>query len=371
MGFSHNGRPGKNGGPEYYLSDKINLNIVYSVYEEPKTVAEIAEDLGMTPVYLEDKINLLAANGFLVETKGNRYTTYVKFSPKQWSLEAEHNNVLMQYKVAKILAEKYVPKVRAAVEKLKDTDVYIPGGNRELLEAAAIFYAIDSKCALPVEKDLSKHRIKTLDGADYFVSVETETKILDPDFKSDDEISKYKSQDFWCCGEMTRDSEKYPCLYSWSCDTRFDSRKGAWENNLNSDYESLYEIITGAITESKATAEKFKRLRDRGYLSKDGKVNIMIVKKSWDEFANLIPKPDESLLKEFANYALEQAMVMARQYPPQIQDRVIVDVMHFAIGSTVAMMVLDILYESKVFRPLTTAEKIAANLLMFSDRLPE
>ena len=371
LGFSHNGRPGKNGGPEYYLSDKINLNIVYSVYEEPKTVAEIAEDLGMTPVYLEDKINLLAANGFLVETKGNRYTTYVKFSPKQWSLEAEHNNVLMQYKVAKILAEKYVPKVRATVEKLKDTDVYIPGGNRELLEAAAIFYAIDSKCALPVEKDLSKHRIKTLDGADYFVSVETETKILDPDFKSDDEISKYKSQDFWCCGEMTRDSEKYPCLYSWSCDTRFDSRKGAWENNLNSDYESLYEIITGAITESKATAEKFKRLRDRGYLSKDGKVNIMIVKKSWDEFTNLIPKPDESLLKEFANYALEQAMVMARQYPPQIQDRVIVDVMHFAIGSTVAMMVLDILYESKVFRPLTTAEKIAANLLMFSDRLPE
>ena len=200
LGFSHNGRPGKNGGPEYYLSDKINLNIVYSVYEEPKTVAEIAEDLGMTPVYLEDKINLLAANGFLVETKGNRYTTYVKFSPKQWSLEAEHNNVLMQYKVAKILAEKYVPKVRAAVKKLKDTDVYIPGGNRELLEAAAIFYAIDSKCALPVEKDLSKHRIKTLDGADYFVSVETETKILDPDFKSDDEISKYKSQDFWCCG---------------------------------------------------------------------------------------------------------------------------------------------------------------------------
>ena len=64
-------------------------------------------------------------------------------------------------------------------------------------------------------------------------------------------------------------------------------------------------------------------------------------------------------------------MVMARQYPPQIQDRVIIDVMHFAIGSTVAMMVLDILYESKVFRPLTTAEKITANLLMFSDRLPE
>ena len=75
IGFSHNGRPGSNGGPEYYLQDKINLNIVYSVYETPKTMEEIAEDLGMTPVFLEDKISLLVANGFLVETKGKRYTT--------------------------------------------------------------------------------------------------------------------------------------------------------------------------------------------------------------------------------------------------------------------------------------------------------
>ena len=371
LSFSHSGRPGSNGGPEYYLGDKINLNIVYSVYENPKTIAEIAEDLGMTPVYLEDKINMLVANGFLVETKGKRFTTYVRFSPKQWSLEAQHNNVLMQYKVAQLLAEKYVPQVRAAVAKLSDDDVYIPSGNRELLEAAAIFYAIDSKCALPIDKDLSKHRIKTLDGADYLVSVETASEILDPDFKSDDEISKLKPEDFWCCGEMTRDSQKYPCLYSWSNDTRFDSRKGAWENNLNSDYESLYEIITGAITESKVTQEKFKRLREKGFLLKDGKINIMIVKKGWNEFANLIPKPDENLLKEFAKYALEQAMVMAKQYPPQIQDRVIVDAVRNAIGSTVAMFVLDRLYDNKIFRPLTAQEKITANLLMFCDKLPE
>ena len=30
--FGHNGTPGTNGGPEYYFHDKLNLNIVYSVY---------------------------------------------------------------------------------------------------------------------------------------------------------------------------------------------------------------------------------------------------------------------------------------------------------------------------------------------------
>ena len=154
-------------------------------------------------------------------------------------------------------------------------------------------------------------------------------------------------------------------------DSRFDSRKGSWQNNLNSDYESIYEIITGAITESTATSDKFKRLRDRGFLTKDGKINIMIVKSSWNDFKKMIPGPDKSLLDEFAKYALEQAMVLAKQYPPQIQDRFIYEFMDWAVGSTVAMMVLDELYSSGTFRPLTEQEKITANLLMFADRLPE
>ena len=95
---------------------------------------------------------------------------------------------------------------------------------------------------------------------------------------------------------------------------------------------------------SKATSDKFKRLRDRGFLTKDGKINIMIVKSSWNDFKNMLPGPDKSLLDEFAKYALEQAMIQAKQYPPQIQDRFVYDFMDWAIGNTVAMMVLDELY---------------------------
>ena len=371
VGFSHSGCPGCKGGPEYYLNDKINLNIVYSVYENPKTMEEIAEDLGMTPVFLEDKISLLVANGFLVETKGKRYTTYVKFTPKEFSLEAGVNGVRMQQKVAKILAENYVPQVRAALAGLEiGKDIYIPGGNRELFEAAAIFYAIYSKCSVHIDKDISKHRIKTLDGADYLVTVELPCELVDPDYKCEFDIPELETK-YKVCGVMTRDSQKYPCLYSWSIDSRFDSRKGAWQNNLNSDYESLYEIMTGAITESKATSDKFKRLRDRGFLTKDGKINIMIVKSSWNDFSKMVPGPDKSLLDEFAKFALEQAMIQAKQYPPQIQDRFVYDFMDWVIGSTVAMMVLDELYNNGTFRQLNEQEKITANLLMFADKLPE
>lgn len=69
IGFGHGGTPGNNGGPEYYLGDKVRLNIVYSVYHSPKTKQEIAQELGMTPVYIEDMINFLEDNGYIVKTK--------------------------------------------------------------------------------------------------------------------------------------------------------------------------------------------------------------------------------------------------------------------------------------------------------------
>ena len=85
-GFSHNGDPGINGEPEHYLGDKINLNIVYSVYHTPRTKEEIAEELGLTLVFIEDKISYLENNGFIVKTKGDKYTTYVNFDSESFLL---------------------------------------------------------------------------------------------------------------------------------------------------------------------------------------------------------------------------------------------------------------------------------------------
>ena len=64
-GFGHSGTPGTNGGPEYYLNDKLNQNIVYSVYYEPKTVEEIAKSLDTELSGLDKK----APNKKILESK--------------------------------------------------------------------------------------------------------------------------------------------------------------------------------------------------------------------------------------------------------------------------------------------------------------
>ncbi len=363
-GFGHGGNPGNNSGPEYYLGNKLNLNIVYSVYHSPKTMIEIAEELGVTPVYIEDTVKELEENGFLVRQAGNRYTTYVEFNPETYSLEQQDKRMQKQMEVANLLIREYVPKVRAAIANVED--IYIPSGNRELFEAAVIFYAISNKCSITLKTDLSQYYIKTLAGGDFIAYVDIPATQRDPDY-----VPSKSYPSYWACGDMTRWSEKYPSVYSWSIDTCYCSRKGTWANNRTSDYEYLYEFMTGNIEDTPANKEKFDRLKNRGYLTKDNKVNIMVMRGDQTEFFSSLPSLDEKLKKTFADYALEQAVLIAKDYPPQMRELVVNSNTGSFVGRTVALMVMDILYENGTFRPLTEDEKVTSNLLMFCDKLPE
>ncbi len=361
--IGHGGNPGKNGGPEYYLKDKLNLNIVYSVYFTPKTKEEIAEELGMTPVFIEDRIDYLEANGFLVRGKGDTYTTYVHFSPETYSLEDIENTMKMQMKAAEILVREYAPKVREAIASVED--VYIPSGNRELLEMAAIYHGIFSKCRVyKSEKDLSKYQIKTTDGGSYYTFISTKATRIDPEY----EPTMPDKSEYNACGLMRRRSGKYP-VYSCAFDTKYDSREGSWANNLISDYEALYEVMTGMIEENSATKEKFDRLRQRGYW-KDGKIQTMVIKGDDREFFEKIPELDEGIKNQFAKFALENAMAIAKSYPPQMQDFVVAIEAESFISNSVCVMVMDILYGNGTFRKLTKDERATSTLLVFADTLP-
>ncbi len=367
--YGHSGDPGPIGATKYYLGDKINLNIVYSVYHSPRSIEEIAEELGIVPAYLEDKIHFLEDNGFLVKTAGNRYTTYVDFSPEEFSLEFEEKTLKCMLQIAQELAEHYVPVVREAVKDF--ADVYIPGGNRQLLEAAAVFYGVLNKCNTWTNKSLSKYFIKPVAGGDFIAMVDLSMRQSDPDY-----IPTLKLPSYWSCGNMNRTSGKYPSVYAWSVDTRYSSRRGGWENNLYTDYEAVYEFVTGVIGDGGDGAEKISRLRERGFLTKDNRIGIMMVKGDaehlYDQeaFFQKIPALEESLKRKYTDMALEYAMNNARRYPPQMQDLLVSWGVNGFIDQRCALMVMDILYQNGCFRPLAEEEMAASTLIMFSDTLP-
>lgn len=362
--IGHSGNIGPQGfGPEHYLGDRLNLNLVYSVYEQPRTTQEIADELGVNPVFLEERIEMLAENGFLVRQPGGRYTTYVRFWPETYSWQQEEPLFRKQQEAAALLVREYVPQVRAALRSAPP--MYVPGGNRELAEAAVLFYAVMEKCGLSAQKDLSRYIVRPTDGGDYIVNIELERTVSDPDYRPSVDLSG-----MWVCGSMWRKSEKYP-VSVWSADSRFTSRTGGWENNRTADFEYLYEYITGAITDSPADADKFERLRGRGLLTDSGAVNAVVVQGDREAFFARLPRLSDELKKTFAGFALENAETIARDYPPQMRDLVVAWEARGFVGGAVAMMVQDSLYSDGTFRPLTEQERAAADLLVFSDVLPE
>lgn len=361
--FSHSGTPGVNGGPEYYLNDKLNLNIVYSTYFSPRTKEQIAEELGITLVFLEDKISFLEENGFLTRLPGNKYTTYVKFNLETYALEQEENRLKKELEIAEILVKEYVPKVWDAIQDFQE--IYIPSGNRQLLLCAATVYGIANKCRIPIKKDLSKYYIKTTDGGNFIATVNLPSRQSDTEYQPTLQLPSY-----WACGNMNRQSSKYPSVSSWSIDTRYTSRQGAWQNNCTADYEYLYEIITGRIQKDLVNRDKFYRLRERGYLTEDDRINIMVAKCNQEEFFAKIPEMEKSLQSRFADYALEFASIRAKEYPPQMRDLIISWSAGGFICNETAVMIMDMLYHNGTFRSLTEQEKVTSNLIMFCDTLP-
>lgn len=64
------GCPGTKGADQNFFRSRLAQNIAYSVWKEAKTVNEIAEDLGVSPVYVEEEAEYLAEYGYLKECKG-------------------------------------------------------------------------------------------------------------------------------------------------------------------------------------------------------------------------------------------------------------------------------------------------------------
>lgn len=361
--YGHSGCPGSNKGPESYLGDKLNLNIAYSVYYSPKSLEEIAQELGVTPVFIEDRIKLLESNGFIVKTKNNRYTTYVKFSAPKHSLELLEKQYMLELEIAKVLEKEFVPIVR---DSFKNFDkVYIPTKNRELFEASVIFYALAHNCRISANIDTSKYHIKTTAGGDFIATIDIKSSPIDPEY-----VPSIERKNHWSCGSMTRSSCKYPSVFSWSIDSALSSRTGGWENNDYKDYEYIYEIISGLIVENTTTVDKFNRLREREFISAENDINIMIVQDDYKKFFERIPKLDKKIKDRFAPKILELASMKAKFYPTQMQDLIINYNVDGFIGNSVALKVMDIMYSNGTFKPLSERERVSSNLLMFCDKLP-
>lgn len=77
------GYPGTKGANSNFFRSSLAQNIACSVYREAKTVNRIAEELGVSPVYIESEAEYLAEYGFLTENGGSYIANMIINEPDE------------------------------------------------------------------------------------------------------------------------------------------------------------------------------------------------------------------------------------------------------------------------------------------------
>lgn len=109
-----NGVVGSKGDNENFFRSSLSQNIAYTVWKEAKTVNEIADDLGVSPVYVEDEAEYLEEYGFLIR-KGDKYLCNILIDEMPAEISKLQDE--MYEKAAKLLANDLY-------DKLIDSDIW-------------------------------------------------------------------------------------------------------------------------------------------------------------------------------------------------------------------------------------------------------
>jgi DNA-binding Lrp family transcriptional regulator len=366
--LGHGGSPGTLGDTSYFLAKRLTQNIAYAAYWEAKTINEIAEELGVSPLFIEDEVATLEEYGFMDRLPGDKLRTNVYISESKSATEEDKIHEIYN-KYAKLVCEKYVPEVIEYLKNRDNSDIYIPGNDFNLLLWSVIPFAMGYKLSTD-ENGSYKFSVKRPDGGDYiaFATVETDGETWGR--------LRYKPELYDACGSMTRGSTKEYAQFSWQLNTYYDKRTGAWQDNKEEDYDWLYEFYTGKLEKTDANLEKFKRLYDKGYLDSEDTVNLIVIRDSREDaawsgsFASSFPGLTDELRTIGAEFDREIYGVNKPNFPTHMQELCRALSMNQLSNNPTRTRVLEQLVKSGVLTLPAESRKPGLCTIMFSDTIP-
>lgn len=309
--LSHDGMPGKLGATEHFLQNRLTQNIIWAAYKTPRTINEIADELGVNPIFLEDEIEALEEYGFL-DRIGERLRSNILIDDPTPELDIKVCELYKKY--SKKLAETYPMRVFEAAKALDRSKLYIPGNDQTLLDWAFMALSLRSRINIAFDNSAyQKFMVPRKDGGSYIAFA-----TVDKSYELPFDMCKYS-----CCGPMRRGSCKYP-IYSWQLTTYYDSRKLDWSENRYENYEYLYEFYTGRIQKTTDNIEKYTRLRDIGYLTESDEINLIVFDhngRSFDDtdIAKLLPDPNENEKALILELSEKLCDLLVPRYPENMQ----------------------------------------------------
>ncbi len=295
--MGHCGCSGSKGDTADFLAKVITQNIAYAAYHQPRTINEIAEELGINPIFVEDEVAVLEEYGFMDKLKNGKYRTNIRIYEPNKTRHRIYREIEPKY--TKLFAEKFFAPILETITETPEW-LYVPQNDINLMKWCLVCF-MSHKLIVANDCDYSKYFIKRPDGGDYIAFA-----VLD--VKPDWDTSEADSDIYWSCGDMGRNNFSDGIWWkSWQFDCYWTGRTAGWRDNLSEDYDKIYFQMKNQLPETTANAESYARLLDKGYLIKnsDGyKCNLILCdsERKWLEY---IPEATEEIKELSCQYAAE------------------------------------------------------------------
>ncbi len=258
-----NGSAGTKGSNANFFRSALSQNIAYSVRNSYKSVNEIADELGVSPVYVESEAEFLYEYGFLLK-KGDKFISNIIIDEADEEIIRLHDE--MYGKATALFADELFDTLCGS-GLLKDDRIL--GGRYGNISMTAdptkdenfLLWSLIPYITANGGKDLLKETVSfeeaaTIrpDGGHNICSADV-LNFDAPKPKYDDSMGKFCG----CCWNS------YENLTLWQCDSEW-SEKRIGEHYLASVTQDLM-LLKQWINDAELSAAEYARLAERGYIS--------------------------------------------------------------------------------------------------------
>ena len=292
--MGHDGTPGEKGDTANFHAKNITQNIAYAAYHQPRNINEIAEELGINPIFVEDEVAVLEEYGFMDKLPNGKYRTNIHINePNETSYRIYRE---IESKYSKLFAEKFFAPVLERITEIPEW-LHVPDNDINLLKWSMVCF-LAHKLAVAELTD-TKFSVKRPDGGDF---VAYATVAVTPDW----DMTDAEPYIYGFCGDMWRNRRDEGMEWkSWQLNCHWTDRTGYWRNNLTEDYDKMYFWLKNQLPETASNAESYARLLDKGYLLKENgeyKCNLIVCdrEQEWWSFIPCAPEEITELSREYA-----------------------------------------------------------------------
>jgi len=380
----------------FYFNKGITQVITYSAYHQAKTAKEIARELSIPLVFVEDEIAHLVENGFMNKLPNHKFITNILLMEANPEKDKITNKLCEKF--LEMVCDLYIPLLFEVMKPFMNPTLsqntvgpqqkifYIPQHDNNFFMWSIITYACYKKLVIQdATKEKSKYYVQRKDGGSNIAVAKVvfnSQKLSPPKKINQDQTAwtniKVPKNNFEHVDVTTRSSLYH--IDSWQYFSQFDDR-----HDIDIETSLLAEFIHGNIPKTPANAEKFMRLYDKGYIvSQTPKisspedrslanetVNLVITNFSPDELISILPPIPKKIKTLYQQLSDEIYRINQKYFPTHIHEVLRIMTKNSLSGGKSRENILFHLIKNGVLTPIKDHQKKTVNMIIFSDTLPQ